>query len=54
MARRGRHPVTTPQQEPLVEPEIVPGTSRPIPVDPEPATHPNLDPQTGPQARSVA
>lgn len=39
--------------DPLVEPEIVPGTSRPIPVapnpvDPNPAADPNLDPQTQP------
>ena len=39
---------TTPE-----EPTIVPGTSRPIPVDPEPEitplTDPHLDPQTQPK-----
>ncbi len=42
--------MSTPQHEPPVEPEIVPGTSRPIPVEPEPVTDPNLDPQTRPEA----
>jgi hypothetical protein len=34
--------VSDPQVDPLTEPEIVPGTSRPIPVDPIP-----LDPNPG-------
>jgi hypothetical protein len=34
--------------DPQPEPQIVPGTSRPIPVDPDPGADPNLDPQTRP------
>jgi len=35
---------------PAPEPEIVPGTSIPVPVDPEPATDPDNDPRVvGPE-----
>lgn len=40
--------ISDPYLDPVPEPQIVPGTSRPIPVDPNPGTDPAVQPQTDP------
>lgn len=47
-------PQIDPLPDSLPEPEIVPGTSRPIPVDPTPGADPDRYPQTHPDPAEEA